>query len=99
MDRLLIEPLGGLAGFGGPRGSGGPKVKARGEVALSALSPADQAAVQSLFVQGSQSAPQGAGDMIRYRITRQTQAGSESVEVPDTAVPAALRNSVKLSLE
>jgi hypothetical protein len=99
MDRLLIEPLGGLAGFGGPLGSGGPNVKARGEVALSALSPSDQAAVHSLFAQGNQSAPQGTGDMIRYRITRQTQAGSESVEVPEAVVPAALRNSVKLSLD
>jgi hypothetical protein len=43
MDRLHIERVGGLAGFGGPH------LKSRGELELSDLSPADKQAVEGLF--------------------------------------------------
>jgi hypothetical protein len=96
MDRLQIEKVGGLAGFGGPH------LKSRGEVSLSGLSPTDKQAVESLFSnkQKTARAPTGAADMHRYRITRQTDAGGEeTVEVPEDAVPAALKDSVTDTLE
>lgn len=91
MDVLSIERLGGLAGFGGGR------LKSAGEHAFSALSPADQAAVEGLFKALSGKAPPPAAhpDGFRYRITRQTASGPQSIEAPEDAVPAALKNAVK----
>ena len=37
--------------------------------------------------------------MFSYRITRQTAEGTQTIEVPDNAVPAALRDSVRDVLE
>ena len=95
MDRLQIERVGGFAGFGGPH------LKSRGELALSNLSPADRQAVENLFrdPQKARSAHRGEADMFSYRITRQTAEGAQTIEVPDNAVPAALRDSVRDVLE
>ena len=95
MERLRIEKLGGFAGFGGPH------LKSQGEVTLSELSPADKQTVETLFTdrQKASQTPRGAADMHRYRITRQTAAGEETVEVPENAVPAALKDSVRDTLE
>jgi len=95
MQRLQIERIGGIAGFGGPH------LKSRGEVALSDLSSADRQAVERLFAdpQGAQPAHPGEADAFRYRLTRQTPAGAQTVEVPGNAVPAALRDSVRDVLE
>ena len=95
MDRLVIEQIGGFAGFGGPH------LKSRGEVPLSALSAEDRQIVESLFNDPQKVAPAhpGEADAFRYRITRQTAAGPQTIEVPGHAVPALLRDSVKTILE
>jgi hypothetical protein len=95
VDRLQIERLGGFAGFGGPH------LKSRGELALSDLSPADRQAIEDLFRDPQKAKPThpGEADAFRYRITRQTAAGTQTIEVPGNAVPAAVRDSVKDSLE
>ena len=94
MDRITIERLGGLAGFGLP----GSHIKSRGDVALSELSPADRNAVAALFDSKDKGGP-AFPDAFRYRITRQTTQGPETVEVPEHAVPEAIRNRVKDVLE
>jgi hypothetical protein len=91
VDRLQIEKKGGVAGFGGPH------LKSRGELALSDLSAADRAALEALF-----NHPQKAGvaDEHIYSITRQTPAGPQTIDnVPESAVPEALRKSVKDVIE
>jgi len=94
MDRITIERLGGFAGFGLP----GSRIKSRGDVALSELSPADRSAVAALFERKDHGGP-GPPDAFRYRLTRQTTQGSETVEVPEHVVPEAIRNRVKDVLE
>src|SRR5258707_2735173 len=77
VDRLQIERIGGLAGFGGPH------LKSRGEVALSDLAPADRQAVEDLVSYPRKAVPaQPAGtDAVGYHITRQTAAGAHAVGV------------------
>ena len=91
MDRLKIERVGGVAGFGGPH------LKSRGEVALSDLSPADQKTVDSLFADLGKvpAAHPGQADAFTYRITR----GAHTIEVPEHAVPSTIKSSVKDVLE
>ncbi|QOZ72887.1 protealysin inhibitor emfourin [Bradyrhizobium arachidis] len=91
MDRLKIERVGGFAGFGGPH------LKSRGEVTLSDLSPADQQTMEQLFADPGKipAAHPGQADAFTYKITR----GARTIEVPEHAVPAAVRNSVKDVLE
>jgi hypothetical protein len=95
VDRLHIEKIGGLAGFGGPN------LKSRGVVSLSELSPADRQAVEDLFNNPKAAPPAHAGeaDGFRYSIARETAAGTQRIEVPGDAVPAKLRSSVKDVLE
>ena len=62
MERLQIERIGGIAGFGGPH------LKSRGEVRLAELSPADRQAVESLFADPQHVMPAhpGEADAFRY---------------------------------
>jgi hypothetical protein len=92
MGVLKIERLGGLGGFG----LLGSRVRSQGTRPLSDLSPADQAAVESMFQDKSKkaSAPP-VPDGFRYRITRETKDGQETIEVPEANVPAALQACVK----
>jgi hypothetical protein len=90
MAILHIEKLGGLAGFGGFRS----RIRSRGQIDTAALSESDQKAVDRLFRTRGGSAPQGA-DAFRFRISRTTAAGTETVEVPEAHVPAAVASSVK----
>ena len=88
MDKLTIERIGGLAGFGLP----GSKLQSRGEQDISALSAADRASVEALFrnpVRSHESAQ--ARDDFRYRITRVKNGQEQTVEVPESEVPPALK--------
>ena len=90
MDRIQIERTGGFAGFGLP----GSHVQSRGEMALSELSPADRAAIDALF-ESKSGVASPTPDGFRYRITRQTASGTQTIEAPESQVPAALKESVK----
>jgi hypothetical protein len=91
VDRLKIERVGGVAGFGGPH------LKSRGEVALSDLPAADQKVIDQLFADPKKTpaARSGQADAFSYRITR----GAQTIEVPEHAVPPTIKNSVKDVLE
>jgi hypothetical protein len=94
VDRLNIERVGGLAGFGLP----GSRLKSKGDVAISELSPSDRRALDALFENKAKSfSPMP--DSFRYRITRQTSQGPQTIEVPEDLVPLVLRNCVKDELE
>lgn len=89
MDDLIIEPVGGFVGAGGPG-----HVKSEGRMSMSALSPQDQATVDVLF-----SHPQPTRGNFYYRLTRQGAEGTKTIEVPPEAVPPALAASVKTTLD
>jgi hypothetical protein len=91
MGTLKIEKVGGFAGMGVP----GSKIKSSGEASVSALSADDQASVEALF--RNPKAQQGSGqvrDGFHYRITRTTNGKDQTVEVPEAAVPHALKACV-----
>ena len=87
MDRLDIERVGGLGGFGGPN------LKSTGQVSSSKLSAADRGVVEALFASPPSEAPRP--DEFSYRLTRQTSNGPQTIQVPERHVPMALRSSVK----
>jgi hypothetical protein len=89
MGTLKIERIGGLGGFGLP----GSRVKSTGEQAISALSADDQASVEALFRNPAQG-PGQARDTFRYRITRVTDGKNQTIEVPESIVPPALKACV-----
>ena len=91
MAILHVEKLGGLAGFGGARA----RIRSRGQIETAALSAADQKAVDSLFQIGGASEPPKGADGFRFRISRITAAGTETIEVSETHVPAALMSHVQ----
>jgi hypothetical protein len=94
VDRLNIERVGGLAGFGLP----GSRLKSKGDVPLSELSPSDRRALDALF-ESKAKAVSPMPDCFRYRITRQTPQGPQTIEVPEDLVPLVLRNCVKDDFE
>jgi hypothetical protein len=88
MGRLEVERVGGFAGFGSP----GSHLRSRGRIEAADLAPADRKAVEALFdAPPSDHAP----DAFRYRLTRQTAHGPQTVEVPERHVPMAVRAIVK----
>ena len=91
MPILHVEKLGGQGNFGGTRS----RLRSRGQLDTAALSPADQKALDSLFKAGGASATRGAADGFRFRITRTTADGTETVEAAEGKVPAALASCVK----
>ena len=88
MPILQIEKVGGLAGFGGPN------LRSRGEVDSAKLPAEDQKAVEALFKSASQPAS-AVRDGFRFRISRSTDSGVQTVEVPEHLVPPSLARSVK----
>jgi Emfourin len=89
MNMLKIERIGGLAGFGLP----GSRVHSSGEQSISALTPADQASVEALF-QNPPPQEEQQRDAFRYRITRIVKGQKQTVEVPESAMPIALKACV-----
>jgi hypothetical protein len=91
MGRLKIERIGGLAGFGLP----GSKLKSIGERDIETLSNEDRAAVEALFHnKAQQQKPGPERDTYRYRLTRENNGQDETVEVPEAAVPQAVKTCV-----
>lgn len=88
-DTVDIERIGGFAGFGGPAA----RIRSRGSLPLSALSHGDRAALERLMAGKGPARP--TPDEFLYRITRQTGAGTTTVEVAESQVPAALRACVR----
>ena len=87
--RLKVERLGGLAGVGLP----GARIRSHGEIDVGKLSPSEQKTVERLF-ESPPAAPAKARDAFRYRLTRQTEKGPETVEVHEDAVPGPVRACV-----
>jgi hypothetical protein len=96
-DRLRIERLGGHDRAGFPDSH----VESRGSLTLSKLSPADREAIEDLFnhPEKMKRAPAGAADFEVYCITRQTAAGSQTIEVPFNAAPAVVKENVTDTLK
>jgi hypothetical protein len=93
---LIIERLGGFAGIGLP----GSRIRSRGTRPFSSLSAVDQQKVEELFrTKGASAAAPAVADGFRYRITRQTPNGQETIEVPEAAVPMELQSSVTDELQ
>ena len=90
MAILHVEKLGGLANFGGSRA----RIRSRGQLDTTALSEKDLHAVDSLFHNPSASATPAGADGFRFRISRTTAAGTETVEAHEARVPAALASCV-----
>ena len=97
MGEVKVEQLGGFVGFGGPH------LKSWGVVNLSSLSEADRVAVEALFQRRKQTPELTEGPayphQFRYRLTRVTSAGTETVEALESEVPPALQASVSARLE
>ncbi len=93
MSELRIERLGGLGGFGLP-GSG---LQGQGTVQRSQLTPRVRAAVDELFASADQTHTRAADapDSFRYRITRVTRHGPQTVVVPESEVPEQLLAHVR----
>jgi hypothetical protein len=90
---LEVERVGGLAGFG----TAASRVRSRGQVDVSNLSPDDRRAVESLF--SHPTATPSRPDEFRYRLTRWTDEGPQTVSVPESQVPAAVRSAVRDELQ
>jgi hypothetical protein len=91
LGTLKIERIGGLAGFGLPAS----RIESTGELAISALSSDDQASVAALFQNPARlQKPGPERDAFRFRITRTLKGRSQTVEVPESDVPLALKNCV-----
>ena len=90
MDRLDVERLGGLAGFGGPGGH----LKSKGTVDLRLLSKSDQDQVRALFG-NPPSAVSVAPDAFWYRLTLYAPGGPKTIDVEEQQVPASICASVK----
>jgi emfourin len=91
MSILNIEKTGGLANFGGARS----RIRSRGQLDTNSLSATELKAVEALFRKPARSASPTSADAFRFRITRSTAAGEETIEVPESDVPLAVAFAVK----
>ena len=91
--QLEVERLGGLAGFG----TAASHLRSRGQLDISTLSAEDRQALELLFSKPPASSLRA--DEFRDRLTRWTDKGQDSVEVPESQVPPAVRSALKDELE
>jgi hypothetical protein len=93
MTILHMERIGGLAGFG----TGRARIRSHGQFETTALSSAEFQAVEQLFQGSTPGAESAAGstDGFSLRLTRSSAEGSQSVVVPESAVPASLLRHLK----
>jgi hypothetical protein len=91
MPLLHVERIGGLAGFGGTQSH----IRSHGQVDDAALSDSDKRTVEELFHSPGRAKASQTRDEFRYRISRSTPAGTETVEIPESLVPRMLTQCVK----
>ena len=95
MAILHVEKLGGLANFGGLHA----RIRSRGQLDTAALSAKELKAVDRLFhAAGTSEAPSAtpaAADGFRFRISRSSAIGTETVEAHEARVPPALASCVR----
>lgn len=91
MAVLQVERVGGLAGMG----MGGSHLRSKGQVDVKKLSAQERDAVEALFRRDSKTKSSKIADGFRYRISRTTPSGTETVEAAESAVPAAIAQCVK----
>lgn len=91
MAILQVERIGGLAGFG----AGGSHLRSQGQVDVASLSSEEQEAVEALFQSKPKTDSSKMRDGFRYRISRTTPSGTETVEAVESAVPPAIARCVK----
>lgn len=91
MAILHIEKLGGLANFGGARAH----IRSCGQLDTATLSAKDLRAVDLLFHTPTKAETPAVADGFRFRISRTTAVGTESVEAPESRVPRVLASCVK----
>lgn len=87
MDRYKIERRGGFAGL-----------KAEGTIEADSLGEEDRSTMESLFkMKGALPAAPGA-DRFVYKVTRENDTGTKTMEIPETLLPRAVTRAVKDSL-
>jgi hypothetical protein len=91
MGMLQVERIGGLAGFG----AGSSHLRSQGEVDMASLSSHEQEAVEALFRSDPKTDASQVRDGFRYKISRTTASGTETVEAAESAVPPAIAQCVK----
>ena len=91
MELLKVERIGGFAGFGNP----GAHIRSRGQIEFESLSEADRQLVERLFMTHSAGRPPAYADGFAYRISRSAKLGTETIEVPEAALPSAIVACVK----
>ena len=84
MERFIIERRGGIAGL-----------KGRGSIAADELDQNDRETLKNLFKGGKRLPKDEGADRYTYTVTRESQAGRQTVEVPETLMPRALTRIVK----
>jgi hypothetical protein len=91
MSKLRVERIGGFAGFGGPNS----KLRSVGEIDTEQLSSEDKKVVEELFVSTKKGKSTVARDTFRFKISRVTSKGSESIEAEEENVPDVVRRCVR----
>lgn len=92
-DLLTVARIGGIAGFGLARGH----LHSDGSVAMADLTVPDRARVEALFAHPPPSGP--GPDGFRYRLTRNSAPGAQTVEVDEADVPPTVRACVRDRLD
>jgi predicted metal-dependent TIM-barrel fold hydrolase len=87
MSKLKIERIGGLAGFG----TKNSHLRSIGEIDTDDLSKEDKNTIIDLFESQSNMDITPAIDTFRYKISRVTDKGIDSIEVNEEKIPATVR--------
>lgn len=91
MPILHVERIGGLANFGGTRS----RVRSYGQLDTSALSAKELKTVDSLFQSHGATDHPKTADSFRFRLTRTTATGTETIVAPEAVIPATIASCVK----
>jgi hypothetical protein len=91
MASLTIERIGGIAGFGGLNS----RLRSRGEIDTKDLSNEEKQTVEELFSSVKNTESSNTADTFKYKISRMTSEGLESIEADEDKVPLSLIQSVK----